>query len=482
MHIIARSLTSIVLSVVLQCSSAHSAQPAAAMLTVSFEDCLEQALQNNHQRPASRYAVVIAEAQHRQALASYWPQLSASGGYELLDEDPNFLFPSSRVVLPQGGTIDLTIPNLGTVPVSAVDVPAQDVKLMDRESWRVSLESTWLLYDGGMRKGYTEQTQGVTDMMKQEVRRTDLQIVDTVKRYYFGAVLARQLHETGTETLERLETTLLLTETMYKEGSGLVKKTDWLGNKVMVESLRAMVAELEKNELLAQAALANTMGLPWQTSVTPADSNLPFTPFAEHLDDVVSSSYQFSPDWAGIEAAIHAAEGGVTSATSDHFPKLAVTGELYKWWNDYEGGMATDRNKEGWNLGIGIKIPLFSGFATKHKVAAAKARVAQLKEQQLLLKEGIGLQLKDAFLSLLAAEKTFHASQTAMEAATENRDLNTRAYQHELVETEKVIQAQLLEALMSAQHYKARYDHLALRSKINTIVGTAWQKQFAGDR
>jgi outer membrane protein len=47
-----------------------------------------------------------------------------------------------------------------------------------------------------------------------------------------------------------------------------------------------------------------------------------------------------------------------------------------------------------------------------------------------------------------------------------------RAYQNELVETEKVIRAQLVEALMSAQHYKARYDYVELLSQLNQVVGT----------
>ena len=49
----------------------------------------------------------------------------------------------------------------------------------------------------------------------------------------------------------------------------------------MVETLRAMVAELEKNEELAQAALANTMGLSWDASIIPADKELPYTPTLE---------------------------------------------------------------------------------------------------------------------------------------------------------------------------------------------------------
>jgi outer membrane protein len=65
-----------------------------------------------------------------------------------------------------------------------------------------------------------------------------------------------------------------------------------------------------------------------------------------------------------------------------------------------------------------------------------------------------------------------------MKSATENRELNIRAYQNELVDTEKVIRAQLIEALMSAQHYKTRYDHVALQSQMNLVVGTDILKQI----
>ncbi|SHJ94113.1 Outer membrane protein TolC [Malonomonas rubra DSM 5091] len=462
-------------SLVFNCSLAFGSQQGVEIQNVTLQESIDQALENNRSRPASRYAVAMAEAQHKQALSAYWPQVSATGGYEIKDDDPNFIFPASNISLPT-----ITIPGLGALPLDSIEVPVQDVKLMDNESWKASLEAQWLLYDGGMRKGYSEQTAGLVEMMKQEVRRTDLELIDTVKRYYFGAVLATKLHNVGKETFERMEATLNLTETMYKEGSGSVKKTDWLDNKVMVESIRSMVALLEKNELMAQAALANVIGRPWHESVKPIDSELFYTPFGSELDQMVSSSYQFSPDWGKLESALRAAEGGVRTAKSGHYPKVAVTGELFKWWNDYDGGMSTDKNREGWTIGFGVQIPLFSGFLTKHKVAEAKARVSQLKEQRMLLKEGIGLQLKDVFLSLNAAEKAFNASQTAMEASTENRDLNTRAYQHGLVETEKVIRAQLVEALMQAQHYKVRYDHIALCSKVNLIVGTEWENQLKG--
>ena len=451
-----------------------------ALTEASLEECLDEALKNNRRRPASRYAVEMAEAQHRQALAGYWPQLSVKGGYQRLDEAPNYIVPTLTVALPGGG-VPLP-PSLGggVLPVAPIPIPENEIKLQDPESFRASGNASWLLFDGGMRKGLREQAGGVVEMMKQESRRTDLEIIDSVKRLYFGAVLARRLHQVGKDTLARMETTLSLTESLYKGGSSKVKKTDWLDNRVMVESLRAMVASLEKNELMAQAALANTMGRPWHCSVKPRDLEMPYAPYFGDLENLASAAYQFNPDWNKIEAGIRAAEGAVRSAKSGFFPKLAVTGELFKWWNDHDTGVATDENKEGWSVNVGVELPIFNGFLTKNRVAETRARVAKIKEERFLLKEGIGLQIKDIFLALKAAEKAHQATQDAKAAAEENRGLNTRAYQHELVETEDVLRAQLMEALMAARHYKSRFDHLALQSRLSMVVGNELMQRIQG--
>lgn len=471
------------------------------MREMTLDECLAEAMRGNHQRRASQFAVLMAEAQHRQTLSAYWPQINGTAGFEELSQAPDFIFPAISVSVPAqaihvpAGTALVTVPAgvLGpsavqlpvstpaqTIPVAAQRLPvaSQDIKLADPDSFVACLDMKWLLYDGGMRKGYREQTSGLVDMMKAESRRTDLEVADSVKRMYYGAVLARQLHQVGNDTLARMEVTLNMTESMYKDGSGKVKKTDFLDNKVVVETLRAMVAQLEKNEAMSQAALANTMGLSWNSSISPADKELPYAPYTGKLKYLVSMAYQFSPDWAKIEGGIRAAEGAVRTAKSGYYPKLAVTGELHSWANNYDAGLATADNKEGWCAGIGFDIPIFSGFSTRHKIEEARAHADQIKEQQFLLKEGIGLQIKDVFLGLEATEKSYQATLEAASAATENRDLNSRAYQNELVETEKVIKAQLVEALMKAQHYKTCYDHLALQSQLSLLVGTEVLKKM----
>jgi hypothetical protein len=130
----------------------------------------------------------MAEAQHRQALAGYWPQVTAKAGYFRLDESPNFIFPASQMYIPAqtvsvpGGTAMVTIPANAFAPgfpptalqmpvafpgqsisttAQVFAVPEQNVKLLNPQNATTSGNLTWLLYDGGMRKGYREQALGL---------------------------------------------------------------------------------------------------------------------------------------------------------------------------------------------------------------------------------------------------------------------------------------------------------------------------------
>ena len=73
------------------------------------------------------------------------------------------------------------------------------------------------------------------------------------------------------------------------------------------------------------------MGLPWKASVQPADASLPEPPLDGPLDQLVSDSYRFNPDWQKLEAGIRAADGALTTARSEYYPKFAITGNLHRF-------------------------------------------------------------------------------------------------------------------------------------------------------
>lgn len=448
---------------------AHAADPASGTSTapeagprytaLTLADCIAIALDNNHARSASRYSMEIAEAQHQQALSGHWPQVGLKAAYTVMDGEPNFIFPAR--------TFSSSVMGM---PVN-VDVPEQNVKLMDRKNFVATLNATLPLYTGGQVSALVRQAEQGMRAAREEARRTDLQIIYDTTRYYQGALLARQLLQVGRDTLSRMEVTLELTENLYTKGSGRVKKTDYLRNKTVVEAIRSTVTALEANENLAKAALTNSMGVPWDTPIGLADGELPFNAVPIAVNELVGGTYRFNPDWARMEAGLEAAAAKIDEAHSGHLPKIALTGSLNRIVNSYDQGIVTRSNRESWTVGIGMELPLFNGLRTSAEVREARARLARLKEQQVLLKEGLALQVKHLALQLQRAQDQKTATEAAAAAAEENRSLNERAYQEELVETKDVIEAQLMESLMKAQHLKTLYDHLEAKANLNFVVG-----------
>ena len=68
----------------------------------------------------------------------------------------------------------------------------------------------------------------------------------------------------------------------------------------------------------------------------------------------------------------------------------------------------------------------------------------------------------------------------ALAAARENRRLNERAYQSQLVEVEDLVEAQVTESLMDALYLKVRYDHLVSRTELEITVGRELDKLVFG--
>jgi outer membrane protein TolC len=358
-----------------------------------------------------------------------------------------------------------------SVPASTYSIPKQNVKLMDNKNFYNTLSATIPIYTGGRVSAVVKQAEQGMKAAKEEARRTDLQITYDVTRYYYGAVLAGELVRIARDSLARMEVTLELTEKLYTQGSGRVKKTDYLRNKTVVEWLRSTLKELEGREQLAKAALTNAMGIPWDAPVEPSEKNIPFTPAKAELKDLISEAYLFNPDWASLDAGLVAAEAKIREAGSGHLPKIGLFGSFTHIENSYGQGIVTRENRNSWTVGIGIEIPLFNGLRTVNEVREMRARLGKLKEQQVLLKEGIALQVKHTFIQMMSAQEKKNSTEAAAVAAEENRSLNERAYQEELVETKDVIEAQLMESLMKAQYQKSLYDNIEARANLAFVVG-----------
>lgn len=435
---------------------------------LSLDDAIRIALENNRNLKISQTALKIADAQYHQALSARYPQLTASATAMRMDEDPSFLMKGS-FELPAFYANILTQGHPDMAPPIPLNM---DVKQMDRDLGVLRLDMMYPLYSGGKIDAVIKQAALNKSIQSEEARRSESEVIYDVKRYYYGAMLAQHLSAETHDTLERMNMVKDLTETFYQGGSLKVKKTDYLRTLTTVNMIASMDEEMKSNAELARSALINATGLPWNTAVELTQNEFPTPQLSGDLKTLVDDAYKFNPTYAQLKLAIDVQSAKVDEASSAYLPSVALTANAQKLLNSYDAGVVNDTNKNSWTIGVGLQWNLFEGFRTDYAVQEAKLNKLNFQHKEVLLQEGLALQVKYAFIKLGQSERQNVALTNAKTSAAENADLNTRAYQEDMVETKDVIEAQIMETFAKAAYWKNLHDFAASKAQLEYIIAS----------
>jgi outer membrane protein TolC len=448
----------------------HASGGEAVVANLTLDQAVRTALENHRSMQVSKAALEMAEAQYRQAMAAFGPKLGLEAGLQRADENRTFTFqgvvqtPTMALPLGPGGM---------PIPIPGQPMPINlDVKLYDRDVATAGLNLSYPLYTGGRKDAVTGMAKAGVDIAKEEQRKTELDVVRDVRRYYNGARLALKMEQLASDTLERFQALEDLTERLYQNASLKVKKTDYLRTKTTTAMTRSMVQEAKYAVALSHEALANAMGMGINSKIGLApEEALPG--FDGGLDALIAEAMKFNPDKQRLALAVTAADHKIDEAASGLKPVVGLEASLYRVWNDYKGGLFNDDNRAGWTIGVGAKWDIFDGGVTKASVDAARAGKMKLEAQRVLLDNGLALQIKDDFMRIQRSRAQVDDSTRAQGFAEENRKLNVRAYQEEMVETKDVIEAQLVETFATANLYRVQHDLRAALADLDYRVGRA---------
>jgi len=438
-------------AILLSGSLVVSAAPAPQQ-KLALADCIRIALEKHQSLNVSEASVAMAEAQYQQAMSAYWPRIAAEVNASRADQDRTFKMQGQFDLPPAlGGALSA----LAQQPIGAIPLN-MDVKLMDRDIVTSSLNLTYPIFTGMKREAIVGQAEKGVKIAEEGRRKTNLEVVRDVKKYYYAAQFAIQMEQLADDTLERFKALEDLTERLYQHGSMRVKKTDYLRTKTTTAITRTMRSEAQYARELAHEALGNAMGQEWDASYSLAEA-VDASPLSGELKQLVDSAHTFNPDIQQLKLAVQISDDQITEARSGYYPMIGFQAEVHDIQTDYKSGLTNAVNRDGWTIGIGMQWNLFDGFQTTGKVNQAKAQQRKLESQQVLLDQGIALQVKQQFLSIKSASTQTKDSQEAVGYASENRKLHVRAYQDELVETKDVIEAQIVETFAQGTHYRSRY-------------------------
>jgi outer membrane protein len=372
--------------------------------SLTFDAAVRVALRNNPAYLRQLNAVTTAEHGERQTLGQLFPSLSASVGFDGTTvrnktgvdelgrplEEPDFVEnTTSSASQGVGGNVDLF--NLQSVRSYAA-ARAQT----DASEAGAALEAARLR---------TQVGTAYFDVVQRE------QLVEVERR---GLATA----------LDQLEAIRRLLRV------GAKQPTDVLGGELDVARADQAVRQAEGEARKARLTLRERMGVPMESPFELAEGFPPvFDPATLEVEALVARALAGSPRMTQQEAAVTAAERGLSAARAARFPTLSGSYGYGRGTtaSEYDAIGQLDLPNSSWSFGVSASLPLFNRFQTSTTIgrAAVDADNAResLREARLAVEREVRAALIDLENAYAGVELAEQSAEIARERLRQGREL-----------------------------------------------------------
>lgn len=330
-------------------------------------DLIDIALQNRAETRQSWHQAKIAAARLGMAKAELYPTLSANAN----------------------GTHTRTFEFLGGPAIT------------DNRAF-AGLALSYLLLDfGGRSASIQEAKEGLKiaswgrDAAMQEV------IMEVLGRYY-DYLLASELLQAELITEKEAGSRRETAEELWR--AGLKTHADVLAAKSDLLQTKLRLSELQKNESIARAALAKTLGLEADApiDVEPIPNGFDRQGISENLEELIKRAKQKRVELLGLHAQMAQKNLEIKRVKSGFWPKIDVSASS-GWEYDQK---SPSRGIYNYAVGLSLNAPLFSGFKKTYECKKAYAD-AQITLFDIEAKEkAISFDVLKNFVSLQAADES----------------------------------------------------------------------------
>ncbi len=453
------------------------------MQNFTLQQAINTALHNSEKNKISNYDLQIANEQYKQAISANFPSLDLEIGAIKKDEDfinitkgeialPKEISNTLALISAPDAQKPLVQQAIATNQIPQVVMPLNyESIVMGDTTVAGKLKLTYPLYSGGKISALQKQAKINKEIAQINQKSTKEEIIFSVKKYYYGSILAQQITNLLEETSFRMDALNDLTKSLYNGGSEHVKKTDYYRTQIASSAIKAFYSQMQTKTKLAKSALLFAMGIDQQSKINLTNDKQIIQKPAKTLKYWIQTAYKNNKKLAKINKALKIYDAKIDESKSEYKPNIALLGTYEKLHNNYDGGLSNAQNDTSWSVGIGAKWNLFNGFRTDGKVSEAKLAKLKLKEQKKLLKNAIALQVKKAYFEAMGTTKQLKSLDQSVKSAQANRDLNTRAYQADMVKTKDVVEAQITEAQIKAKYFQTYYNHLLSYASLEQLAG-----------
>ncbi len=399
------------------------------------------------ERLSLKRVVAIARAMQPNILAA---QGSVAAGQSKVGQAESRFFPQ----------VDGSVSYHRLSPAGSYMVPIDDDNSYGQYAAGVAVNQ--MLYDFGKTGTQVAIQKTAVDSSQAELLAVEDQIVFTVKAAYFDLLKAARNREVAAETVTQFAKHLEQAEAFFE--AGVKPKYDVTKAMVDLSNAKLNLIRAENGLRLARVSLSTAMGMP-EAPAYEVEDTMGFAPFGLPLAEALDRAYGQRPDLKALLLKKKAAEQSVELARKGYYPLLSGNA-------NYSYGGEKSPLDEGWDVGVGLTIPVFNGKRTRHEVGEAMANLAVFTANETSLRQSIYKEVQQNYLNLREAEERVQTAELTVRQAEENSEIAVGRYDAGVGNPVEVTDADVALANAKFNHIAALYDYKIAQVSIEKAIGS----------
>ncbi|WP_083750174.1 TolC family protein [Rhodohalobacter halophilus] len=412
---------------------AQSSMADKQELSISLQEAMELALEQNFSIEQAEHDVEATRAQYRQTNAVFLPQLSFEYNAISTNDPLNvFAFKLKQEVVSQQ---DFN-------PALLNDPDAYENYSAKFEVRQPLFNPDMMMQRGAVKSqlnSVNEQLQGTKNHIRYQVR----------NQYYSLILHIRQL-DVLESALQTAGEHRRQAQNFFEEG--LLSKEDFLAARVYELELesRKINSENELNSVREEIALL--LGLDGSVTISPTE-DLYGIDDASITTDVTQIRVNNAQTRA-IEQRVKAAERMTKSATFSFLPKINLFGSY-----EYNDPDFASFSANSYMIGANLRWNIFSGFSQAGKVQEARANYNKARSMQESHRFEMENQVRRAYRSLEHAEKELELTEEAIKQSSEDVKIRSNRFKEGMARTTDLLEAETKLAEAKLKNVMALYKY-----------------------
>jgi outer membrane protein len=427
--------------------------------TLTIQSAVDIALQNSLKRRVALADVKIAANQAAQASAGYMPKINLAGGVSRLKETPD-LVKLGRDLAALNNAMGQLASSVGANELAA-QLGHQEGPDDGLTYYGLKLKLEQPLYTGGYLNGINAQARANLLRAKYALEKAEAELVLDVKKAFYQVLYAQSIMDSVHHGMISMENHVNEAKQFFE--AGIVAKLDVIRAEVALTELEQQSLQAENSLKTARMNLNYVLGVNLdecyvltQTDAEPS--------FDGTLNGCVARAEKNRAELKEMDAGIEMSKSQVQIAKSGNRPSVGLVMEYDQYDTKAFSG------DEDLTISLLASFNLWDGGLVKNRVLEAQNKRDQMNSTRELLKNGIRLEVEQAFNNLQNALQLIRVAGKNLRQAEEVLKMAQESYQAGLTTSLERIDAET--GLVHAQNsfYQAQINYQIMSAELQRVI------------